>query len=325
MVKGIRIHAAERAERRRYRVEELHDAAQIEALLEPRRLYAAYAVGQLDPELIGLIDCWRAADEAGGEGAFVMYSRGGLGDAMFCMGDPGALEAILALHQGPRQNYATCEPRHVETMSRFFALASERPMLRMAVTAHAFRAPPPASGAFVRRLTGGDARTLNRLYNSEGSPTYYSGKQIDEGRYFGVFAQDRLVAVAGTHVVSQTEGIAVVGNVFTHPGWRGRGYATLATGATTAHLLGYCRDVVLTVDPENTPAVRAYQRLGYETICRLVEAAVTRRELLGLGSYFRRLRARLRGGSGAEIVVRSRIQREPLVQPLGRGTAKESA
>lgn len=306
MVKGVRIQAAERAERHRYRVDPVSDADQIRALLEPRRLYAAYAVGQLGPDLIALIDCWRALDETTGASAFVMYSRGGLGDAMFCMGDPGALEAILSLHTGPRQNYATCEPRHLEAMGAYFKLSSERPMLRMAVTARTFL---PLSElpyrVVLRRLGALDTRQLNRLYNSEGSPTYYTGKQIEQGCYFGVFTDDRLVAAAGTHVVSREEGIAVVGNVFTHPRWRGRGYATLATGATTGHLLGFCRDVVLTVDPENTPAVRAYERLGYETDCRLIEAAVSRKELFGFRGYLRRLRAGLRGNKeGTEIVVR---------------------
>ncbi len=307
MVKGARrIQSAERSNRQRFRVDGVVDQDGVRALLEPRRIYAAYAVGQLSPELIGLIDCWRSLEVESGASAFVMYSRGGLGDAMFCMGDPTGLEVILALHPGPRQNYATCEPRHLEAMRRYYGLSSERPMLRMAVTARSFQ--PSIELPYrtsIRRLGALDSRHLNRLYNSEGSPTYYSGKQIEHGCYFGVFADNQLAAVAGTHVVSLQEGIAVVGNVFTHPRWRGHGYARLATGATTAHLLAYCRDVVLTVDPDNTPAVRAYERLGYETDCRLIEATVTRKGLFTLGSCLRRLRAHLQGNKeGTEIVVR---------------------
>jgi len=51
--------------------------------------------------------------------------------------------------------------------------------------------------------------------------------------------------------------------------------------------------------------VRAYERLGYSTDCRLIEAAVIRRELIGAGSYVRRLAARIRGRQeGTEIVNR---------------------
>jgi RimJ/RimL family protein N-acetyltransferase len=305
MVKGARLHLAQRAERRRFRVEAVFDVERIRALLEPRRLYAAYALGQLSPDLVGLVDCWLSEAEGGGS-ALVLYSRGGLGDAMFCMGDSAPLDAILSLHPGPRQNYITCEPDHVDSVRRFYRLSSEHAMLRMAVTARTLvPAPPPPPRIFVRLLSALDAPQLNRLYNSEGSPTYYSGRQIEQGCYYGAFADDRLVSVAGTHVISREEGIAVVGNVFTHPRWRGKGLARLTTGATTQQLLQSCRDVVLTVDPENTPAVRAYQNLGYAACGHLIEAAVTRNETITLRTYLRRLRARLRGHQqGVELVVR---------------------
>jgi ribosomal protein S18 acetylase RimI-like enzyme len=95
--------------------------------------------------------------------------------------------------------------------------------------------------------------------------------------------------------VSRQERIAVVGNVFTHPGYRGRGFATAATSAVTEVLLEYCDHVVLTVDPNNAPAVSAYARLGYREVCQLVEASAARRDPSGLGSALRRWRAAIRG------------------------------
>lgn len=303
MVKHAHAGALPRAERRRYRVEQVVSVEAIRALLEPRRLYAAYALGQLDPEYFHLVNCWRAIAVDGVGEAVAVFSRGGLGDALFTMGESGALEALLALHPGPRQNYVTCEPHHVEAMNKRFFISSERPMMRMTVNRDNFVLPEVPPGVEVRRMGASDARFLNRLYSSEGSPTYYSGAQVAQGCYYGVLVERRLVAVAGTHVVSAAESIAVVGNVFTHPRWRGLGYAKLATGCTTAALLEECRDVVLTVDPLNTPAVRAYDRLGYARGVRLIEAAVTRRDLLPFGAALRRLRARLRAHEqGVEVV-----------------------
>src|SRR5215471_1198115 len=89
MVKGM-LRAAERAGRRRFRVEALYEVDRIRALLEPRRIYAAYAVGQLAPDLFPLVDCWRASAVGDGQQALVLYSRGGLGDAMFTMGESEA-------------------------------------------------------------------------------------------------------------------------------------------------------------------------------------------------------------------------------------------
>jgi predicted GNAT family acetyltransferase len=112
------------------------------------------------------------------------------------------------------------------------------------------------------------------------------------------------VAIAGTHVVAPEEGVAVVGNVFTHPRFRGRGLATLVTGAVTRHLLDMCPQVYLTVDSQNLPAIAAYRRLGYRVECTLYETPALRRDLVGLLPLVRRLIARRRGGDqGAEIVI----------------------
>jgi hypothetical protein len=57
------------------------------------------------------------------------------------------------------------------------------------------------------------------------------------------------------------------------------------------------------VDPQNTPAVYAYRRLGYREVCRLIEAPVTRRDLFGFGAALQRALARWRGrGLDGEIV-----------------------
>jgi RimJ/RimL family protein N-acetyltransferase len=285
-----------------YLVRPLRDPASIRARLERERAYAAYALGQLSPPLFPLVSCWEARGP-GGE-ALALFSRGGLGDALFLTGDAAALAAILVLHPGPRHNFASFRAHHLPTVERYFTVASRQPMLRMAVTRATFRPPPPADGVTVRHLTAADAEAVNRLYASEGQPAFYSPSHIGQGMYHGVFEGRRLVAVAGTHVIAPEEGVAVVGNVFTDPARRGRGYGTLATGATTAALLVHCRDVVLTVDPTNTPAVRAYARLGYVEDCRLIEASVTRRSLLGWGAFLARRLAAWRGRPERGEVVR---------------------
>ena len=113
-----------------------------------------------------------------------------------------------------------------------------------------------------------------------------------------------LVAVAGTHAASAQHTIAVVGNVFTHPSARGRGLATAATSAVTAELLGAQDDVVLSVDPGNTPAIRAYHRLGFVDRGEIVEAPGHRR-VGSLSTGLRRLLAGYRGHrEGVEVVRR---------------------
>jgi predicted GNAT family acetyltransferase len=72
-------------------------------------------------------------------------------------------------------------------------------------------------------------------------------------------------------VLSRQARLAVVGNVLTHLDYRGRGFATAATGAVTAELLRSCDQVVLNVRSDNPPALQAYRRLGYAEHVRFEE------------------------------------------------------
>ncbi|HML97185.1 MAG TPA: GNAT family N-acetyltransferase [Tepidiformaceae bacterium] len=273
-----------------YVVQPLKDPQAIRSILAPRVEYTAYALGQLEPVLFPRTR-WYYARGTTGTG-LVLHSRGGLGDATFVMGDPDAVLAILTIHPGTAQTYATCQPQHLEALRRVYRLATQQPMIRMGVDRRTF---VPVHEVATVTLSGLDIRKLNSLYGSEGGPSYYVPDHIDNGVYRGVVRDGRLVAAAGTHVVSRHEGVAVVGNVFTHPAYRGHGFATAATSAVTEALLEYCDHVVLTVDPNNTPAVAAYARLGYREVCHLVEASAARRDPSGVGSALRRIRAAIRG------------------------------
>lgn len=282
-----------------YTVERLTDREVIRALLLPDRPYAAYALAQLQPDLFRLAD-WYAS--FGPEGAaLVLHSRGGLGRALFATGHPAALDAVLSLHPGPRFSFGSLRPEHRRVLEKYFIFTRPQTMLRMSVSSPGFK---PADGE-ARLLTGRDIHAVNRLYASESGSSAYQPRHIEDGVYHGVFIDGFLVSIAGTHVVSPSEGVAVVGNVFTHPTFRGQRLATVATSATTAALLQRCPLVVLTVEKENSPAVSVYQRLGYETQCTLHETPLIRKEPVGALSLARRLIAGWRGrAEGKEIVLR---------------------
>jgi ribosomal protein S18 acetylase RimI-like enzyme len=294
------VHRTVASERTRaYLVARLNDADEIRRTLNARRSYSAYALGQLDPDQYDNSEWWTGKGPTGQ--ALLLHARTNLGNSFFAMGDIDALDAVVGLHPGPRFTYITCQPEHLDMLKHYYNFSQEQPMARMSLTAESFK---PVEGV-TRRMHGRDIRAINRLYGSDGMPSYYTNRHIDEGRYFGAFDGNRLVSIAGTHVISPSQGIAVVGNVFTHPRYRGQGYATIVTSAVTADLLKRCPDIVLTVDPENAPAVRAYRRLGYQEDCRLVEGAANRRDLVGFGAAMRRWNAGRRGRSyGGELVLR---------------------
>ena len=139
-------------------------------------------------------------------------------------------------------------------------------MVRMWVDRTTFR-PYPSE---VRRLLPVEIGDLNRLYQL-GFASWLPSSAIADGVYYGMRVGGRLVAAAGTHVISHEARLAVVGNVLTHVDFRGRGFATATTGAVTADLLRTCDQVVLNVRADNPPALQAYRRLGYQEHVRFEE------------------------------------------------------
>jgi GNAT superfamily N-acetyltransferase len=282
-----------------WRVERLTDRETIRALLAPEGTYATYAQAQLAPSLFRRSEWWSASDSAGR--ALVLHSGGGLGPALLTIGDAAALDVLLSLHPGPRTCFASFRPEHLEVVQRYFLLTRKELMVRMSVTKETFRS---AEGEAVR-LRGGDIGLINRLYSTEGGPAAYSSRHIEEGVYYGVIVEGRLVSIAGTHVDSPAERVAVVGNVFTHPRYRGTGLGTITTSAVTQALLEHCDLAALTVEVSNAPALAVYAKLGYRQQCTLYETPAVRKDPLGLASGLRRVAAAWRGRrEGKEIVLR---------------------
>ena len=290
---------SDRAARAEYRVERLSDPETIRALLAPQGAYAAYALAQLAPPFRAQSEWWSASGPDGR--ALVLHSRGGLGRALVTLGDATALDVALGLHPGHRFCFASFRTEHSKTVQRHFALVRNELMVRMSVTKESLR---PVGGETVR-LTGRDMSRINRLYSTEGGPASYSSRHIDLGVYCGVIIDGTLVSIAGTHVDSPEERLAVVGNVFTHPRYRGKGLGTIATSAVTQALLDHCDLVALTVEASNSPALAIYVKLGYRQECTLYETPAIRKDALGIVSGLRRLTAAWRGRrEGKEIVLR---------------------
>jgi ribosomal protein S18 acetylase RimI-like enzyme len=291
-----------------YRISRLRDPRVIEARLSDDRVFSAYALAYLEPDLFRYTEYWSAEGQSGH--GLVMHSRA-LGAATVTVGDPEAVRAIMSLHPGARLGYlSTGAPEHLDAVDGTHLATDPLRMVRMSTTALTFVRPDGE----VRRLRGRDATRINSLYAMEGPPTRYSEDTVERSIYYGAFMGDRLVSVAGTHVVSPHQSIAVVGNVFTHPHYRGQGLAERVTGAVTDELLMRgTSEVVLTVNPENAPAVAAYTRLGYRRGSAVVEARLQRRDLIGISPWWRRLVARHAGesdtGHGIEW-VRARARKD---------------
>ena len=260
------------AQSTRLRARAVSDRNEIAAFLRTDRLYAAYALGDLDGPNRSRVAWGMAHDGGGRPTALVMHHEGLVPQPLFLMGAPDGCRAVLESVLKPRDAYLQGSELHEAAVRDLYELERPIAMLRMAVDRATF---VPFAGP-AERLTALDIDDLNRLYQL-GFRAGFPASVVEEGVYYGVRVRDRLVAAAGTHAVNPRERIAVVGNVMTHVDFRGHDFAKMVTSAVTAELLQHVSDVTLNVHADNEPAVAAYDRLGYRTHCHIVERLAHRR------------------------------------------------
>lgn len=259
------------------KVERFEDKDKILAFLQQDRLYAAYAIGDLEPSLFAQSQ-WFGAEDNGELQTLALFFTGLNPPALFVMGDSDGLAAILDSALRPERAYFTCQAEHLPAVQAYYDLGEMEHMFRMTITPVDFR---PVSGPTIKlNLSHLDA--LLKLYRWGGGDAF-APYQLQDGVYYGVEADGQLVSVAGTHLVSPTFGVAAVGNVFTHPNYRHRGYATACTSRVVEELLTQGLDVVLNVNQKNIPALSIYEKLGFRTYCSFVEVLGNRKSRISAG------------------------------------------
>jgi GNAT superfamily N-acetyltransferase len=256
----------------RLRARAVSDRGEIAAFLRRDRIYAAYALGDLDGPNRARVAWGMAHDDAGRPTALAMHHEGLVPQPLFLMGAPDGCRAILDSVIKPRDAYLQATELHEAALGDLYELDAPVVMLRMAVDRRTFT---PFAGP-AERLTALDVDDLNRLYQL-GYRAGFPPSVVEDGVYYGVRVRGRLVSAAGTHAINPREEIAVVGNVMTHVDFRGHDFAKMVTSAVTSELLGHATDVALNVHADNDPAVAAYARLGYRTHCQLIERLARRR------------------------------------------------
>jgi ribosomal protein S18 acetylase RimI-like enzyme len=260
------------------------DDAAAYALLGRDRAWNGYAIADLDEPFrrytrVALAGRGASAEPARADAGLLVLRHPAF-TALASHGPPGGVAAALtdlaARGELPARTFVLTRLSHRAALWRFYAPAGHE-MLRLVVTPRGFRRPDePAIVA--ERLAPGDLDALLDLYRDY-PESAFNPDQLADGVFYGVRdGRGHLLAAAGTHVLSRRFNVAAVGNVFTRDGARGRGYGRAVTAAVAAELLDdLCREVILNVAPENGPARRVYERLGFRVHCRYWEGMVARR------------------------------------------------
>lgn len=253
----------------------LTDLTIIRTALDSDREWAAYAIGDLDPQLVDKCE-WHVATD--GASALLMLYRGFEPPIAFAMGDPAALAPLVREVDAPQISLHV-RPDAVDAIARSYTVTFTRDMLRMSLSPDHFA---PDAREDVRPIGETDLPAVVQLYEdghrrSEG-PVFFSAAMLQQRSFHGIWETGDLIAIAGTHLYSPALGVCAIGNVYTRSDRRGRGLAARTTSAVIAQAL---RDriptIVLNVSRSNVAAQRVYERLGFHVHCEFVEGEANRK------------------------------------------------
>jgi len=253
----------------------LLDLAIARAILQSDPVWCAYALGDLEPALASKCTWfWNSDDQR----ALALIYRGFSPPILFVTG-PAELFA-------PLMNEIAAEPElslHVQPdlmplIRSYYGITREQAVWRMTVCADDFR---PASVRNTVLLGPSDMSRIRSLYAdgevSGESPDYFATASVLEGVFYGIAENEDLIAVAGTHLVSEREQVAALGNVYTRRDRRELGLAAQTTTAVVANLVGRgIRTIALNVRQQNPQAIRLYERLGFRKHCEFREGIASR-------------------------------------------------
>lgn len=251
----------------------LLDLSIVRATLERDRPWAAYALGDLSPGFVEHCEWFAPGD---GSAALLLLCRLFDPPILFALGSADRLASLVREIDAPRVSLQV-RPGAIAALEGCYETTT-RAMLRMVVEPAAFR---PATTPDCSRLSEADTGAIARLY-ADGqergeSPDFFYPSMVTQGIFWGAWEGDRLAAVAGTHLTAAATGVCAVGNVYTRRDRRGRGLAAAVTSAVVSEAFSQSLStVVLNVKPNNLPAIRVYERLGFTRHCNFVEGQAVR-------------------------------------------------
>ena len=255
--------------------EEIRDVATLRDFLVGEPEKTAYFLGDLEARYFEVTRWFGERDADGLTGVVMRYDGHSL-PAVLCYGAPGAVRRVLATFREklPERFELHAFPEHRDAIQKLFPDLELQRRLRMRLVADDFRWDA-STGKGVVRLGHADTADLIRLYGRSGL-AYFDPYQLETGLYFGIHSDDgSLVSSAGVHVVSEEVGVAGIGNVATHPDYRGRGLSTRCTGRLVSALQRRrVSTIILNVAANNRPAIHVYRSLGFREHTELVVGIV---------------------------------------------------
>lgn len=253
---------------------QLHDKDTIERALRRNPYLHLYEIGDLD-DFFWPDTTWYALEEDG-EIAEValLYSGSPLPVLLALTDEPQRMTELIGgiRHLLPVSLSAHLGDGVLEALHDRYVPDHHGPYVKMGLTR-----PERLQGIdteAIIRFTTDDLAELTCFYNEHNPGNWFEPRMLETGHYYGLRRDGQIVSAAGVHVYSRRYQVATIGNVLTHPNFRGQGLATQVCARLSKELLKTVAHVGLNMRADNAPAQACYTRIGFERLAGYHELAL---------------------------------------------------
>lgn len=181
---------------------------------------------------------------------------------LFHEGDPGYPSFLIKSIKSelPETFNVHLSPGLINIFGRENIIRNYGHNLRMVLT----KIPVPVSDKNIRRLRLSDLEEMKNFYTISYPGNWFDSRMVETGKYFGYFINENLAGISGIHVWSGEYRVAALGNIATHPDFRGMKIAYKLTVVLCSDLSKDTDTIGLNVSSANIPAIRCYENAGFE-------------------------------------------------------------
>lgn len=249
----------------------LHDRRELECFLRRNTYLNIYAIGDLD-DFFWPRTCWFGHRTGGKIDSVAFLYTGMVLPTLIVMSEDISLERELLasiVHLLPDPVYCHLSPglesalestHELEPHGEFhrMALIDSKPLLK-------------TDSQDVVQLKVSDQEELLDFYSRSYPGNWFDPRMLETGKYFCKRLDGSIVSAGGIHVYSPEYRVGTLGNIATHPEYRGRGFSTAVTAMVCRSMLETVDHIGLNVRTDNTAAVLCYEKLGFRTVASFGE------------------------------------------------------
>ena len=170
----------------------------------------------------------------------------------------------------PNKFYAHLNPELVDVFGKQNVFEHYGVHYKMALR----KQPSEANDSNIRQLKMIDLPMIQDFYFIAYPNNWFDNRMLETNKYYGYFVNEKLVGISGVHVYSSDYKVAALGNIATHPDYRGQQIGFKLTSKLCHDLRKTVDTVGLNVKADNDFAIKCYKKVGFEIVGKYEECLI---------------------------------------------------